>query len=264
MDLTILDGELTGDLFEGDEETVRTALAAGDVVITRQNTIDVDTYTDHTLATAADPIRNGQRWEVLAVDTDKGRIAARRLDDGALATLAGDYLRQQVHLGYAVTVHAAQGVTADTTHAVLAETASRNLAYVALTRGRESNHAYLYHRDSAEADHTHGHDRAAGGETAGMHLARRGTPTHAARALRQVIGRDEPARTAHQIAADTPTQDLPERVASLVAEHQHTLTRRRSTYQKTQRAQQDRALNRHLGLDRSQHREQESGYDLSL
>lgn len=91
-------------------------LAAGDVVITRQNTIDVDTYTDHTLATAADPIRNGQRWEVHLVDPERNRIGIRRLDDGALATLAGDYLRQQVHLGYAVTVHAAQDVTADTCH----------------------------------------------------------------------------------------------------------------------------------------------------
>ena len=243
-------------------------ITTGDVVITRRNdpTITVYNPDDRTQTLDEAPVRNGQRWQVIKVDdsAEHPRLAARRLSDGAWAVFSDDYLRNHVQLGHAVTVHAAQGVTADTTHAVLAETASRNLAYVALTRGRESNHAYLYHRDSAEADHTHGHDRAAGGETAGMHLARRGTPTHAARALRQVIGRDEPARTAHQIAADTPTQDLPERVASLVAEHQHTLTRRRSTYQKTQRAQQDRALNRHLGLDRSQHREQESGYDLSL
>ncbi|MFS0901408.1 hypothetical protein, partial [Mycolicibacterium litorale] len=59
-------------------------------------------------------------------------------------------------------------------------------------------------------------------------------------------------------------QNLPERVADLVTEHQRTVTRRRNTYQKTQRAQQDRTLDRDLGLDRSQHREQDSGYDLSL
>lgn len=97
-----------------------------------------------------------------------------------------------------------------------------------------------------------------------MHLARRGTPTQAARALRQVIAHDETARTAHQIAATTPTHLLPEMVAALVAEHHKALTQRRSAYQKTQRTQRDRELDRHLGLDRSRHRDQEQGYDLSL
>ena len=48
--------------------------------------------------------------------------------------------------GYAVTVHSAQGVTADTTHAVLGETTTRALLYVAMTRGRDANTAYLYER----------------------------------------------------------------------------------------------------------------------
>ncbi|MCW1959116.1 MAG: hypothetical protein KIH64_011345, partial [Mycobacterium sp.] len=120
------------------------------------------------------------------------------------------------------------------------------------------------YKRQAEGDHSH--DPAGGKETGGVHLARRGTPTQAARALPHVIGRDEPAHTAHQIAAATPAQLLPDRVAALVAEHQHAVTRRRSAHQKTQRAQQDRVLDREFGLDRSQHREQEqeSGYDLSL
>ncbi|WP_165827717.1 MobF family relaxase [Mycolicibacterium sp. GF69] len=244
-------------------------ISTGDVVITRRNdpTITVYEPQDRTQKLAEAPVRNGQRWRVVKVDdsAEHPRIAARRLSDGAWAVFNGDYLREQVQLGHAVTVHAAQGVTAETTHTVLAETASRNLAYVALTRGRESNHAYLYQRDQAEADHTHGHDLDAAA-VEGLHLARRGTPTQAGRALRQIIGRDEPAQTAHQIAADTPTHLLPERVASLVTEHRHAVTRRRSAHQKTQRAQQDRTLDRHLGLDRSrnQGREQVSGYDLSL
>lgn len=240
-------------------------ITTGDVVITRRNDPTLTVYhpKDRTQKLLEAPVRNGQRWRVVKVDDtlEHPRIAARRLSDGAWAVFGGEYLHEQVQLGHAVTVHAAQGVTADTTHTVLADTASRNLAYVALTRGRESNHAYLYHRDTAEADHAHSHDLS-GAE--GVHLARRGTPAEAARALRQVIGRDEPARTAHQIAADTPAQFLPELVASLVAEHRQAVTRRRDTYQKTQRAQRDRALDRYLGLDRSQHREQESGYDLSL
>ena len=243
-------------------------IGVGDVVLTRRNdpTISVYDPQDRARTLSEAPVRNGQRWRVVKVDAsaEHPRIAARRLGDGAWAVFDGDYLREQVQLGHAVTVHAAQGVTADTTHAVLADTASRNLAYVALTRGRAANHAYLYQRDPTDADHSH--QLAGGEEVGGVHLARRGTPTEAARALRQVIGRDEPAQTAHQIAADTLNQFLPERVASLVAEHQHAVIRRRSTYQQTQRAQRDRALDRHQGLDRSrsQSREQDSGYDLSL
>ncbi len=244
-------------------------ISTGDVVLTRRNdpTITVYQADDRTRTLAEAPVRNGQRWRVVKVDDNREhpRIAARRLSDGAWAVFNGDYLREQVQLGHAVTVHAAQGVTADTTHTVLADTASRNLAYVALTRGRASNHAYLYQRDPAD---THHHQDAAEDGIEGVHLARRGTPTQAAHALRQVIGRDEPAKTAHQIADGTPTQDLPELVASLVAEHQQAVTRRRTTYKKIQRAQQDRAIDRDLGLgldrSRSRSREQESGYDLSL
>lgn len=168
-------------------------IGVGDVVITRRNdpTIEVYQPQDRTQKLSGAPVRNGQRWRVVKVDDslEQPRIAARRLGDGAWAVFDRDYLREHVQLGHAVTVHAAQGVTAERTHAVLADTASRNLAYVALTRGRASNHAYLYQRDSAEAGHTHSHNLAG---AKGVHLARRGTPTQAARALRQVIGRDEP------------------------------------------------------------------------
>ena len=240
-------------------------IVTGDVVITRRNdpTIGVREPDDPTQAVSDAPVRNGQRWRVVAVDDtpEHPRVAARRLGDGAWAVFDGDYLREHVQLGHAVTVHAAQGVTAETTHAVMGDTASRHLAYVALTRGREANHAYLYERAVGEGDHAHSHNLAG---VEGVHLARRGTPAQAGRALRQVIGRDDPARTAHQIAADTPTQLLPERVSSLIAEHQHAVTRRRDIYQKSQRAQQDRALDRALGLDRSRSRGQDQGYDLSL
>lgn len=241
-------------------------IVTGDVVITRRNdpSLTVRAPEDRTRTLSDAPVRNGQRWRVVAVDDhpERPRIAARRLGDGAWAVFDGDYLHEHVQLGHAVTVHAAQGVTAETTHAVLADTASRHLAYVALTRGRDTNHAYLYERAVGEGDHQH-RDLS---EPDGVHLARRGTPTQAARAMRQVIGRDTPAQTAHQIAADPPTQLLPEQVASLVAEHRRAVTRRRTTYQRSQRAQQDRAIDRALGLDRGhrQSREQDQGYDLSL
>ena len=80
----------------------------------------------------------------------------------------------------------------------------------------------------------------------------------------QALCRDD--RCAHQTAADTPTQDLPERVASLVAGHHRSVTARLSSHRKALRRQHDRALDRHLGLEQSQSRsrERDQGYDLSL
>ncbi|WP_193604122.1 MobF family relaxase [Mycobacteroides abscessus] len=212
-------------------------LAAGDVVITRHNTIDIDTYTDHTLATAAESIRNGQRWEVLAVDPDQERIAARRLDDGALATLAGDYLRQQVHLGYAVTVHAAQGVTADTCHTLLsADSATRAIAYVGLTRGRHTNTVHLYDTRAGEGDHEHA-------ETVpGQHTARRGTPGEAAAALRRVLGRNEHATTITAAAREADEGQLPQQVAELRRYHRAVTNRLRREHRTERHTAQDRSM----------------------
>lgn len=47
-----------------------------------------------------------------------------------------------------MTVHSAQGVTADASHALLGENSTRALLYVGMTRGRDSNTAYLYQRTS--------------------------------------------------------------------------------------------------------------------
>jgi ATP-dependent exoDNAse (exonuclease V) alpha subunit len=46
-------------------------------------------------------------------------------------------------------VHSAQGVTADTAHAAMSDKATRTLSYVAMTRGRDANTAYLYRCTSA-------------------------------------------------------------------------------------------------------------------
>ena len=60
------------------------------------------------------------------------------------------------HLGYAVTAHRAQGVTTDTSHVVVTATTTRENLYVAMTRGREANHAYVA-IDRPEEDHSHAH-----------------------------------------------------------------------------------------------------------
>ena len=208
-------------------------VAVGDVVITRENTTDIPTRTDR--GADADPVRNGQRWEVLAVDPDVGRIAARRLDDGAIAVLSGDYLRQYTHLGYAVTVHAAQGVTADTCHTLLsAEAATRSIAYVGLTRGRHTNTVRLYDTRAGEADHEHVETAAAG-----VHTARRGTPAQAATALRSVLGRDDRAATITTAAA--AEDRLPDQVADLRRYHRTVTARLRREHRIDHHAAHDRS-----------------------
>jgi hypothetical protein len=46
-------------------------------------------------------------------------------------------------LAYSTTVHAAEGRTVDTCHSLASEGLSRALLYVAMSRGREANHAYV-------------------------------------------------------------------------------------------------------------------------
>jgi hypothetical protein len=53
------------------------------------------------------------------------------------------YLQNEAHLGHAVTFHAAEGRTVDSAIAVFSGEEDRQAAYVALSRGRENNEAYV-------------------------------------------------------------------------------------------------------------------------
>ena len=69
---------------------------------------------------------------------------------GRLVHLPADYVKNQVTLGYASTIDSAQGLTAKhACHVVGAGALSRQLLYVAFTRGRVENHIYL---STAESD----------------------------------------------------------------------------------------------------------------
>ena len=57
--------------------------------------------------------------------------------------LPARYVAQHVELAYASTVHRAQGRTVDTAHAFVSPTTTREVLYVALTRGSEANHLYV-------------------------------------------------------------------------------------------------------------------------
>jgi len=240
-------------------------IAHGDVILSRRNDPTNPVHDAADFAQTADPVRNGQRWRVYAVDSDHDRIAARRLSDGARVAFTGDYLHEHVTHGYAVTVHSAQGVTADTTHAVLGENTSRNLLYVALTRGRESNGAYLYERRAGETEHEHAAELEPG-----VHVARRGTSRQAAQLVRTIIAnRDDQARTAHDIAAHTQDRtQLPQRMQHLLARHTNAVKARRAAYRQSieatvdERIEQQRFIDEHLSRD--QDREQGIDYGLEL
>ena len=106
----------------------------GDTIATRRN--------DRTLTTATgEQVRNRHTWHVDTVHRD-GSLQASHPDRGAI-TLPPDYVAEHVELGWAVTGYGNQGDTVDIGLAVLEPGTRRNHAYVALTRGRQANHAWI-------------------------------------------------------------------------------------------------------------------------
>jgi hypothetical protein len=199
----------------------------GDVIISRANdpTIAVHPGNKNT-AQSLDQVRNGNRWRVAGIDTATNRLAAERLSDGARTVFDSDYLTEHITLGYATTVHAAQGVTTDTCHALLGEGASRAMAYVAMTRGRHTNHAYLYQKLSHEADHQHATPIAA----PQIHQLRRGTKYTAAQAFRGILANDDRPTTMHAQAERTPAELLPGIVADTLQRNQQRRSTRRTIW----------------------------------
>ncbi|WP_454115335.1 AAA family ATPase [Microbacterium lacticum] len=126
-----------------------TSAGTGDLVVTRRN--------ERRLTTGHAWVKNGDRWQVTR-RFDDGSLAVRRLGKGDRArgkvlVLPAVYVREDVELGYASTVHRAQGANVDSGHALVdPDTASRELLYVAMTRGKERNDAYVIQPDPHEAE----------------------------------------------------------------------------------------------------------------
>ena len=127
-------------------------IGVGDIILTRHNDATIPLRNIDNALAEQSPVRNGQRWQVTHINLNNNGLAARRLDDNTMAVFVNGYVRQHVTHGYALTVHSAQGATADRCHAVLSENATRALAYVAMTRGRQCNTAFLYQR-TPESEH---------------------------------------------------------------------------------------------------------------
>jgi conjugative relaxase-like TrwC/TraI family protein len=109
--------------------------SVGDVIITRSN--------DRRLRLAPnDWVKNGDRWTVTHVGK-RGDLAVRHNRSHRTVWLPADYVRTSTGLGYATTIHGAQGVSTDTMHGLLSGQESRQQLYTMLTRGRAANHLYL-------------------------------------------------------------------------------------------------------------------------
>ncbi|MDP8017628.1 MobF family relaxase [Prescottella equi] len=109
--------------------------SAGDIISTRLN--------NRRLAlTRTDFVRNGDRWTVDEVHQD-GSLTVTHIGTARSIQLPADYVAENTTLGYARTIHGAQGITADTCHTVATGTENRQLAYVALTRGKRGNDVYF-------------------------------------------------------------------------------------------------------------------------
>jgi conjugative relaxase-like TrwC/TraI family protein len=123
-----------------------TLAGVGDLVQARLNGWDLEGYEGNRRA----PI-NRETYRVLATRDDGGLIVAPLLGQdeigadvfGDQLTLPGSYVNEQMTLGYASTVHAAQGLTVDTAHSVATHRTGHAALYVALTRGRERNTTYV-------------------------------------------------------------------------------------------------------------------------
>jgi hypothetical protein len=158
---------------ERDEPVLTTAggeqLGVGDRVATRRNEPDLQ-------------VANRQTWTVAEISDDGSLVLCRR---GREQRVPPEYVARHIELAYATTVHGAQGDTVDRAHVALSETIGAAAAYVAMTRGRESNTAHLVAESVDDARQqwidTFGRDRADLG------------PAHARRQAIEAIDRYGPA-----------------------------------------------------------------------
>ncbi|MQA15590.1 MAG: relaxase domain-containing protein [Pseudonocardiaceae bacterium] len=157
-------------LVGSNEAAARTsaALRAELVALGRVAETGVDLGRQGTVAGVGDLVqarRNG--WELIGVDGNTAapinrsayRVTGLRADGGltvapvlargeageqlgAPMQLPARYVAEDLTLGYASTVHAAQGRTVDTAHAVIGAGTDPAGAYVAMTRGRDRNTAW--------------------------------------------------------------------------------------------------------------------------
>jgi DNA primase catalytic core len=154
--------------------------SVGEQVITRTN--------NRTLRlTASDWVKNGDRWTVLKVSRS-GDLTVRHHRNRRTVRLPATYVQESVELGYATTVHTAQGVTADTMRGLVTGEESRQQLYTMLTRGRIANHLYL--------------QLVGDGDPHSLIRPETVHPSTPTEVLEQILARDDAARSATTLQRD--------------------------------------------------------------
>ncbi|HEV7949449.1 MAG TPA: MobF family relaxase, partial [Glaciihabitans sp.] len=113
----------------------------GDTVVSRINNSELK------VSGGRDIVKNGDLWTVEKTHRN-GTLSVINQNSGGKITLPKNYVLNAIELGYASTIHRAQGMTADTAHVLADSSTSRELAYVGLTRGRHANQLYVETADA--------------------------------------------------------------------------------------------------------------------
>lgn len=192
----------TGEVDTSREVTVARGdqVGVGDTVVARTNRLFSGSD-----GSPAGRVMNGQLFTVTGITGD-GSLAVRDRTTGQESVLPADYTRDHVHLGYAATVHRAQGATVDTSHCVIDGSVDRAGLYVALTRGRHENRTYAVCEANLDPFAEDAHQHSAGDTEA---------PT-ARQVLERVLARDPRERSATEtLREEMAAATAPERLAGL-------------------------------------------------
>nr|WP_308299338.1 AAA family ATPase [Streptomyces sp. CL12-4] len=117
----------------------------GDTIVTRLNRRRM------TVRGGRDFVKNGDTWTVTKI-WPGGDAVVRHTQHRGRIRLPAPYLATDCELGYASTIHRAQGMTVDTSHALASARSNREGVYVQLTRGARTNRLYVAIDDGDRLD----------------------------------------------------------------------------------------------------------------
>jgi ATP-dependent exoDNAse (exonuclease V) alpha subunit len=109
------------------------SILVGDEVVTRRNHRAL--RTDQALM-----VKNRDHWTVTAIHPDRSVTVTGRT---GTVRLPAQYVAEHVELGYAQTSHATQGRTVDVALLLVDTPTDSRGVYTPMTRGRDTNHAYV-------------------------------------------------------------------------------------------------------------------------
>jgi ATP-dependent exoDNAse (exonuclease V) alpha subunit len=116
-------------------------MLVGDEVVTRRN--------NRTLRTSQGlMVKNRDHWTLTAIHPDTSITVTGRT---GTIRLPAPYVAEHLQLGYAQTSHATQGRTVDTALLIIDTPTDSRGVYTPMTRGRDSNHAYVVVEDNQTA-----------------------------------------------------------------------------------------------------------------